>query len=277
MVYSNSNRDLGHYSAEISAIPLLTREEVDLTRRGREGDHAAYEQLVTSNLRFVVKIANQFVSSGIPLEDLVQEGNVGLIKAAHKFDETMGFKFISYAVWWIRQSILHYIYDCGDGIVRVPQNRSLEIHRQRKFMSLYKHHHGEEPSDGEVAGNLGISEERTAINRGLALPYFSLDFMVDEDTVLIDCISNGDPIDPLEELNHAFMQSEIKALLSSLPDQQRIVLRLYFGIGEEECNLREIGDRFGCTRENIRQIKEKALKQLRRNGRTTALREYLGG
>lgn len=270
------------YLDSISCYPLLKNydEEAELARRGREGDEKAYTALVTSNLRLVVYIAKNFTHRGIPFQDLIQEGNLGLVKAAHKYDENRGVRFASYATWWIRQSILHVIYEEGRGVVRLPHYRSQLVNKQTRFVSSFQSGYHREPSDREIAEALGISEEMVSIHRGLALPYFSLsatDSDSDSSSIDLPSADGAESItEILNDLDHIFLKEELEAMLSSLSPRESRVVRLYFGIGEDPHTLASIGRNFfGCTKENVRQIKYNALKRLRQNERIGQLEDYL--
>jgi RNA polymerase primary sigma factor len=266
------------YLREISRYPLITQaDEVSLAQRIRQGDDEALDTLVRSNLRFVVSVAKKYQNQGVSLADLINEGNLGLIRAAHKFDESKGIKFISYAVWWIRQAILQALAE-QSRIVRVPLNRAGELHRIGKRTSALQQELGRDPTAGEIAEgmNLPVAEvERTmAISQG----HLSLDAPVTqgEDNRLLDYLADGHERGPdADAIEHALTES-IDNCFAQLRDREARVLRLYFGLDAPEAKtLEQIGEMLGITRERVRQIKEKALQRLRHQGHADVLEAFL--
>ena len=265
------------YLTDIGRVDLLTREEeVDLARRANDGDKAALDHLVAANLRFVVKVATQYKNRGLSLEDLVCEGNLGLIKAAERFDETRGVRFISYAVWWIRQSILKALCDTG-GIVRVPQYKAHEIRKVRRIAREIERKRCREPRVEEIARELELAPDVVAEDLGLARKHISLDMpvTVDSQAPLLDFFARtvDDPV--VDRLTQECLVRDVGTALDDLTPREARVLRLYFGVdGESRHTLQAIGDLFGCTKENIRLIKEKALRRLRHQSRRDRLFKY---
>lgn len=272
-------RSLERYLREIAREPLLSpHEEVELARRARQGDSAALERLTKANLRFVVSVAKQFQNQGLSLGDLINEGNLGLIKAATRFDETRGFKFISYAVWWIRQAILQALAE-QSRIVRLPLNRVGALTRIGKTLSVLEQQFEREPTAQEVAGALELSPLDVTDALQLAARHVSLTAPVfpDEEGSLVDTIASRDVPAPDSPLMDQSLREEIQAALNTLSPREAEVIRLYYGFDEERAlTLEEIGARLGLTRERVRQIKEKALRRLRRLAKGRGLRSYLG-
>ncbi|TNE71620.1 RNA polymerase sigma factor RpoD/SigA [bacterium] len=266
------------YLKEISKLPLITaEEEVILARKIQAGDKAALDKLITSNLRFVVSVAKQYQNQGLSLIDLINEGNVGLIKAAHRFDETRGFKFISYAVWWIKQSIRQAL-DEKAKTVRLPLNKAADIMKLSKARFKLNQIYKREPSVGELADETGFTETYIADLMRYASSDVSFDspFATGEDSTLLDVMANQDTPDPDNELMKDSLKMEIERAFSKLTQREAEVVRLYFGIGREHSlTLEEIGERFDLTRERVRQIKEKALRKLRHNSRNSVLLTYI--
>ncbi len=270
---------LANYLQDIQKVALLTpKEEIELAERVREGNEAALNRLVESNLRFVVSIAKEYQNRGLPLEDLINEGNIGLIKAAKKFDSTRGFRFISYAVWWVRQAIMEAIVNQSK-MVRLPFNKVWDVFKVEKTFNELRNDLGRDPSLGEVAVALGISHsDLSSIMRNFGRD-LSLDEMIgdDIDSTLMDFIPNDQSPQPDENLQVESLHVEINRVLNSLPTREGTILKLYFGIGEERpLTLSEIGDRLGLSRERVRQIKEMALIKLRRTTKGKALKQFLG-
>ena len=265
---------LDQYLAEISRYPLITREEEgDLARRIREGDGEALDRLVRANLRFVVSVAKRYQNQGVPLADLVNEGNVGLIRAAHKFDETKGIKFISYAVWWIRQGILQALAD-QSRIVRVPLNRAGALHRIGRRSAALQQELGREPTVEEIAHGLDLSAEEVEAALVISRSHLSLDAPVasGEDQRLLDYLPDQFAENPEEAAYDAALKETVEGVLGSLDAREAKVLRLYFGLDDQEpMTLEEIGDLLGITRERVRQIKEKGLGRLRHASRSRFL------
>ncbi|MBD3232502.1 MAG: sigma-70 family RNA polymerase sigma factor [candidate division Zixibacteria bacterium] len=276
--YRDEDRSLDLYLREIGETPLICpEEEVDLAKRIRKGDQIALEKLTKANLRFVVSVAKQYQNQGLSLADLINEGNIGLIKAAKRFDETRGFKFISYAVWWIRQAILQALAE-QSRIVRLPLNRVGTLHKIGKISSSLEQVYGREPSPDEIARELELSEMEVSDTLKISNSHLSLDapFSVSEDNSLIDILEDEFQPSPDETLLDESLKIEIGKALGSLTPREAEVINLYFGLNHEKAlTLEEIGARFGLTRERVRQIKEKAIKRLRHTSRSKALRAYL--
>lgn len=266
------------YLREIGETPLLTAdEEVTLAKRIRAGDHDALERLTKANLRFVVSVAKQYQNQGLSLADLINEGNIGLIKAAKRFDETRGFKFISYAVWWIRQAILQALAE-QSRIVRLPLNRVGTLHKIGKVSSSLEQEFGREPSPEEIATHLDLSEIEVSDTLKISNSHLSLDapFSTSEDNSLIDVLEDEYQPSPDEQLLGDSLRVEIEKALETLTAREAEVINLYFGLNQEKAlTLEEIGARFNLTRERVRQIKEKAIRRLRHASRSKSLRAYL--
>jgi RNA polymerase primary sigma factor len=265
---------LDQYLRDISVYPLITREEeVTLAQRIRTNDQEALDKLVRSNLRFVVSVAKKYQNQGVSLSDLINEGNLGLIRAAHKFDETKGIKFISYAVWWIRQSILQALAE-QSRIVRVPLNRAGALHRIGKRASTLLQELGRQPTHSEIAEGLDITEEEVAKTMLISQVHLSLDAPMTpgEDNRLLDYLPDTTNRTPDEQTFEKALTEAIEESLSGLKERESKILRLYFGLdGEDPMTLEDIGTLLGITRERVRQIKEKALLKLRHNSRRRAL------
>lgn len=279
---SITNREslsLEKYLHEIGKVELLTsEEEVSLTARIRQGDRVALEKLVKANLRFVVSVSKQYQNQGLSLSDLVNEGNLGLIKAAQRFDETRGFKFISYAVWWIRQAILQSLAE-QSRIVRLPLNKVGSLNKINRAFSALEQEYEREPSAEELADVLDLSIDEVKATLGVGSRHVSVDapFIDGEDNSLLDTLSsNAESIDNNLEYKES-LREDIRRSLAMLSDRQREVVSLYFGIGlDNSMSLEDIGDRFALTRERVRQIKDKAINKLRVASRSKGLKEYLG-
>jgi RNA polymerase primary sigma factor len=269
---------LDQYLREISQYPLITREdEVDLAKLIKQGDEGALNKLVRSNLRFVVSVAKKYQNQGVSLSDLINEGNLGLIRAAHKFDETKGIKFISYAVWWIRQAILQALAE-QSRIVRVPLNRAGTLHRIGKRSSALQQELGREPTVEEIAEGMDISQEEVAKTLSISQSHLSLDAPLTpgEDNKLIDYLPDTQNAGPDQKTFERALTDSIEEVLSTLKEREARILRLYFGLdGQEPMTLEEIGSMMGITRERVRQIKEKALARLRHVSRARALESFL--
>ncbi len=271
---------LDTYLRSISRVPLLTREEEgELAQRIREGDRAAFERMVESNLRFVVSVAKKYANQGVPLSDLINEGNAGLIKAATRFDETRGFKFISYAVWWIRQAILQALAE-QSRIVRVPLNRVSVLYRLGRASGEMEQELGRAPTPAELAERLEMKESEVAITLFVANSHVSLDSVSSpsEDAPLLDVLMDPEqsPVD--EELLEQALTGELEAMISKLTEREARIIRLYFGIGagcEDTLTLEKIGLEFGLTRERVRQIKQRALQKMQVVAREKDLQFYL--
>ncbi len=279
-ITNRESQSLEKYLQEIGKVDLLTpEEEVELAKRIKSGDQAALEKLTKANLRFVVSVAKQYQNQGLSLSDLINEGNLGLIKAAQRFDETRGFKFISYAVWWIRQSILQALAE-QSRIVRLPLNKVGSLNKINKAFSELEQAFEREPSAEELAEQLEIPTEEVETTLGVAARHVSMDapFVTGEDNSLLDVLENGTTGNTDNELEYKqSLRKEIERSLSTLTERQCDVIKLYFGIGvEHPMSLEDIGDKFGLTRERVRQIKDKAINKLRSASRSKLLRHYLG-
>jgi RNA polymerase primary sigma factor len=276
---NRESQSLDKYLQEIGRVNLLTPEqEIDLAVRIREGDHFALERLTKANLRFVVSVAKQYQNQGLSLGDLINEGNLGLIKAAKRFDETRGFKFISYAVWWIRQSILQALAE-QSRIVRLPLNRVGALNKIGKAYSNLEQEFEREPSALELAQELDMDVNEVSDNLKIAGRHISMDapFAQGEENSLLDVIENDQQPSPDYILINESLKSEIARALSTLSDREAEVIKLYFGLNKEHSmTLEEIGERFNLTRERVRQIKEKAIRRLRHASRSKNLKSYLG-
>jgi len=276
---TRENQSLDKYLQEIGKVELLTPEqEIELAVRMKKGDQAALEQLTKANLRFVVSVAKQYQNQGLSLGDLINEGNLGLIKAARRFDETRGFKFISYAVWWIRQSILQALAE-QSRIVRLPLNRVGAINKIGRTYSSLKQEFEREPSAEEIAEALEMDVQEISDTLKISSKQISVDapFVSGEENSLLDVIEDIQQPSPDTELISESLKEEIKSVLSILPDREAEVIKLYFGLeGEYAMTLEEIGEKFNLTRERVRQIKEKAIRKLRHNSKSKVLKSYLG-
>jgi RNA polymerase primary sigma factor len=279
-ITNRESQSLEKYLQEIGKVDLLTpEEEVDLAKRIKQGDQIALEKLTKANLRFVVSVAKQYQNQGLSLSDLINEGNLGLIKAAQRFDETRGFKFISYAVWWIRQSILQALAE-QSRIVRLPLNKVGSLNKINKAFSELEQAFEREPSAEELADLLEIPTEEVETTLGVAARHVSMDapFIDGEDNSLLDVLEDyaGERTDSALEYKES-LRREIDRSLSTLTDRQADVIKLYFGIGvEHPMSLEDIGDKFGLTRERVRQIKDKAINKLRSTSKSKLLKNYLG-
>ncbi len=277
--HSFEEGSLDQYLRDISIYPLINRErEVELAQRIRESDQEALDTLVRSNLRFVVSVAKKYQNQGVSLSDLINEGNLGLIRAAHKFDETKGIKFISYAVWWIRQAILQALAE-QSRIVRVPLNRAGTLHRIGKRASALLQELGREATHAEIAEGMEISEEEVAKTMSISQTHLSLDAPMNpgEDNRLLDYLPDQQNLTPEEELAGKALTQSVKDALGTLKEREAKILRLYFGLDEAEpMTLEDIGAALNITRERVRQIKEKALSRLRHVSRARALESFLG-
>jgi RNA polymerase primary sigma factor len=270
---------LDQYLRDISVYPLINRdEEVRLAQLIRVNDQEALDKLVRSNLRFVVSVAKKYQNQGVSLADLINEGNLGLIRAAHKFDETKGIKFISYAVWWIRQAILQALAE-QSRIVRVPLNRAGTLHRIGKRASALLQELGREATHAEIAEGMEISEEEVAKTMSISQTHLSLDAPLTpgEDNKLLDYLPDTNNLTPDELMFDKALTESIVDALAHLKERESKILKLYFGLEEKDpMTLEEIGALLGITRERVRQIKEKALSRLRHVSRARALESYLG-
>ncbi len=278
---SITNRDsesLEKYLQEIGREEMITvEEEVELAQRIKKGDHAALDKLTRANLRFVVSVAKQYQNQGLSLPDLINEGNLGLIKAAEKFDETRGFKFISYAVWWIRQSIMQALAE-QSRIVRLPLNQVGSLNKINKAFAKFEQEFERTPSSDELAEILELTSEKVADTLHISGRHISVDapFKDNEENSLLDVLVNKDSPKADGTLLNESLSKEIDRALSTLTERERDIIRNFFGIGVREMTLEEIGDRFGLTRERVRQIKEKAIRRLGHTSRSKLLKTYLG-
>ncbi len=277
-ITNRESASLDKYLQEIGKEGLVTiEEEVELAQRIRKGDRLALEKLTKANLRFVVSVAKQYQNQGLTLPDLINEGNLGLIKAAEKFDETRGFKFISYAVWWIRQSILQALAE-QSRIVRLPLNQVGSLNKINKAFSRFEQENERTPSADELADKLEIPKDKVADTMRVSGRHISVDapFAEGEDSSLLDVlISDDSPHTDVTLINESLTR-EVDRALATLTERERDIVRYFFGIGVSEMTLEEIGDRFGLTRERVRQIKEKAIRRLRHTSRSKLLKSYLG-
>ncbi len=277
-ITNRESASLDKYLQEIGREDLITvEEEVELAQRIKKGDQLALEKLTRANLRFVVSVAKQYQNQGLSLPDLINEGNLGLIKAAEKFDETRGFKFISYAVWWIRQSILQALAE-QSRIVRLPLNQVGSLNKINKAYSRFEQEHERKPSPEELADELEIPAEKVSDTLRVAGRHISVDapFVEGEENSLLDVLVNSDSPNADRTLMNESLTREIERALATLTDRESDIVKLFFGIQCQEMTLEEIGDRFGLTRERVRQIKEKAIRRLRHASRSKLLKAYLG-
>ena len=277
-ITNRESASLDKYLQEIGREERITIEdEVELTQRIKKGDQAALEKLTKANLRFVVSVAKQYQNQGLSLPDLINEGNLGLIKAAEKFDETRGFKFISYAVWWIRQSILQALAE-QSRIVRLPLNQVGALNKINKIINKFEQEHERQPSPDEVAELLETSKEKVADTQRVSGRHISIDapFVEGEDNSLLDVLPNNDSPSADRGLINESLKMEIERALSTLTERERNIIKYFFGIGCQEKTLEEIGETFNLTRERVRQIKEKAIRRLKSSGRKKLLMNYLG-
>ncbi len=276
---NRESQSLDIYFQEIGKVELLTpQDEVELAVKIKQGDTKAFEKLTRANLRFVVSVAKQYQNQGLSLGDLINEGNLGLIKAARRFDETRGFKFISYAVWWVRQSILQALAE-QSRIVRLPLNRVGALNRIGKAYSSLEQEFEREPSPEELANELEMDVSDVSDTLKISGKHLSVDapFRQGEENSLLDVLMNEELPSPDTTLMSESLKDEIRRALSKLPDREAEVIKLYFGLDDEQpLTLEEIGDRFNLTRERVRQIKEKAIRRLRHATRSKDLKNYLG-
>ncbi len=278
-ITNRESASLEKYLQEIGHEELLTTdEEVELAQRIRKGDKKALERLTKANLRFVVSVAKQYQNQGLSLPDLINEGNVGLIKAAEKFDETRGFKFISYAVWWIRQSILQAIAE-QSRIVRLPLNQVGSVNKIAKELNKFEQEHERKPSVDEIAERVDLPEDKIADALKANSRHISMDAPIadGEDSSMIDFLTSNDTSSTDKELVAESLKEEIKRIIAKLNDREQKIIIAYFGIdGSPEMTLDEIGKKYNLTRERVRQIKEKAIRRLRHNTKNKLLKSYLG-
>ena len=277
-ITNRESASLDKYLQEIGREDLITvEEEVELAQRIKQGDHAALEKLTRANLRFVVSVAKQYQNQGLSLPDLINEGNLGLIKAAEKFDETRGFKFISYAVWWIRQSILQALAE-QSRIVRLPLNQVGSLNKIGKALSKFEQENERKPSPEELAEELDIPVDKISDTLKVSGRHISVDapFVEGEDNSLLDVLVNDDSPIADRSLIDESLSKEIERALQLLQPRERDIIKMVFGIGCQEMTLEDIGDKFCLTRERVRQIKEKAIRHLRQKAQSQLLKSYLG-
>lgn len=277
-ITNRENASLDKYLQEIGHEELISaEEEVELARRIKTGDRKALEKLTKANLRFVVSVAKQYQNQGLSLPDLINEGNIGLLKAAEKFDETRGFKFISYAVWWIRQSILQAIAEQGR-VVRLPLNQVGSVNRINKVLSKFEQENERRPSVDEIADKTDLPHEKIEDVLKVNTRQVSVDApMADGDgTSMIDFMQSDSDSSTDEELLKESLRAEIASALSVLNDRERNVIEAFYGINQPECTMEEIGKKYGLTRERVRQIREKAIRRLKQNTQNKMLKAYLG-
>ena len=277
-ITNRESASLDKYLQEIGKEELISvEEEVELAQRIKRGDQEALEKLTKANLRFVVSVAKQYQNQGLSLPDLINEGNLGLIKAAEKFDETRGFKFISYAVWWIRQSILQALAE-QSRIVRLPLNQVGSLNKINKAFARFEQEHERTPSAEELANELELPKEKVTDTLRVAGRHISVDapFADGEDNSLLDVLVNTDSPNADRGLINESLATEVERALEILTERERDIIRYFFGIGCSEMTLEEIGEKFDLTRERVRQIKEKAIRKLRQSQRSALLKSYLG-
>ena len=277
-ITNRESASLDKYLQEIGKEELITvEEEVELAQRIKKGDQEALEKLTKANLRFVVSVAKQYQNQGLSLPDLINEGNLGLIKAAEKFDETRGFKFISYAVWWIRQSILQALAE-QSRIVRLPLNQVGSLNKINKAFAPFEQEHERNPSPEELATELELPKEKVTDTLRVAGRHVSVDapFADGEDNSLLDVLINPDSPNADRGLINESLSTEVDRALETLTERERDIIKYFFGIGCSEMTLEEIGEKFDLTRERVRQIKEKAIRRLRHSSRSKLLKSYLG-
>lgn len=277
-ITNRESASLDKYLQEIGREDLITvEEEVELAQAIKKGDRQALEKLTRANLRFVVSVAKQYQNQGLSLPDLINEGNLGLIKAAEKFDETRGFKFISYAVWWIRQSILQALAE-QSRIVRLPLNQVGSLNKISKAFQKFEQENERRPSAEELAEELEVSVDKVSDSLKVSGRHISMDapFVEGEDNSLLDVLVNDDAPAADQTLMKESLHKEIERALSTLTERESDIIKMFFGIGCQEMTLEEIGDKFQLTRERVRQIKEKAIRRLRQDSRCKLLKSYLG-
>ncbi len=277
-ITNRESASLDKYLQEIGHEELLSAdEEVELAQRIRRGDRKALEKLTKANLRFVVSVAKQYQNQGLSLPDLINEGNVGLIKAAEKFDETRGFKFISYAVWWIRQSILQAIAE-QSRIVRLPLNQVGSVNKINRMLVKFEQENERKPSINEIAERVDLPHEKIEDAMKVTGRHLSVDapFSDSEDNSLLDILVNDDAPMADKSLVQESLKEEVSRVLQMLTERERSIVEAFFGINQPEMTLEEIAEKFGLTRERVRQIKEKAIRRLRHNTHNKVLKPYLG-
>ena len=277
-ITNRESASLDKYLQEIAKYDLITvEEEVELAQRIRQGDKIAEEKLVRANLRFVVSVAKQYQNQGLTLPDLINEGNLGLIKAAKKFDETRGFKFISYAVWWIRQSIMQAVNE-QSRIVRLPLNQVSTLSKYKKAIAAFEQEFERQPTPEELSEIMDLPVEKVLETMKVSSKNISVDapFQEGEDGSLLDVLENPDSPKVDKGLISESLSTEIHRAFSTLSEREREILKYSYGIGTQELTLEEIGNEFGLTRERVRQIKEKAIRKLRHTSKSNILKTYLG-
>mgnify|MGYP001396712838 FL=1 len=278
-VTNRETASLDKYLQEIGRVDLITaEEEVELAQKIKAGDEKALDKMTKANLRFVVSVAKQYQNQGLTLPDLINEGNLGLIKAAKRFDETRGFKFISYAVWWIRQSILQALAE-QSRIVRLPLNKIGSINKINKTYAFLEQSHERPPSAEEIANELDMTINDVKESMKNSGRHVSMDapLVEGEDSNLYDVLRSGESPNPDRQLLHESLRTEIERALDTLTPREADVVRLYFGLGNQHAmTLEEIGETFDLTRERVRQIKEKAIRRLKHTSRSKILKTYLG-
>lgn len=277
-ITNRESASLDKYLQEIGREELVSpEEEVELAQRIRKGDKEALEKLTRANLRFVVSVAKQYQNQGLSLPDLINEGNLGLIKAAEKFDETRGFKFISYAVWWIRQSILQALAE-QSRIVRLPLNQVGSLNKINKALGKFEQENERQPSTEELAEMIDIPKDKIADTLRVSGRHVSVDapFVEGEDNSLLDVLPNDDSPSADRGLTNESLSTEIERALQILTPREREIIKSFFGIGCQEMTLEEIGERLDLTRERVRQIKEKAIRKLKKPSASKLLKTYLG-
>ena len=277
-ITNRESASLDKYLQEIGHEELLSvDEELELAQKIKKGDRRALERLTRANLRFVVSVAKQYQNQGLSLPDLINEGNVGLIKAAEKFDETRGFKFISYAVWWIRQSILQAIAE-QSRIVRLPLNQVGSVNKINRELNKFEQEHERRPSVDEIADRIDLPEDKIEEAMKVNNRHVSMDapFVDGEDNSLLDVLADNDMPMADKALVQESLRKEIDRAIELLNDREQKVVRAFFGIGSPEMTLEEIGEKYNLTRERVRQIKEKAIRRLRHNTKNKLLKTYLG-
>jgi RNA polymerase primary sigma factor len=277
-ITNRESRSFDRYLSEISRLPMVTaEEEVSLAEKIKCGDEMALERLINANLRFVVSVAKQYQNMGLKLDDLINEGNYGLVKAAQKFDEKRGFKFISYAVWWIRQSIIAAIAD-QSRIVRLPLNKIADIKKINHASSILEQQYNRDPTEDELAEYLDIEASEIESIMSVSKWHISMDtpFSDNEESSLIDVMEDKNSVNPMENLINQSLSLEVQSLLIYLSEREKEVIRLFYGLGGEKAmTLEEIGDKFDLSRERIRQIKDGALRKLSKSGKIKILKKYL--
>jgi RNA polymerase primary sigma factor len=277
-ITNRESASLDKYLQEIGKEELITvEEEVELAQRIKKGDQVALEKLTRANLRFVVSVAKQYQNQGLSLPDLINEGNLGLIKAGQKFDETRGFKFISYAVWWIRQSIIQAVAE-QSRIIRLPLNQVGSLMKINRAFAKFEQEHERKPSPEELAETLELPADKVADTLRVSGRHVSVDapFVDGEDNSLLDVLVNNDSPNADRALMMESLGKEINRALATLTERETNIIRMFFGIGCQEMTLEEVAERFGLTRERVRQIKEKAIRRLRHTSRSKLLKTYLG-